>query len=180
MKQLLIGFCAYLVFNGCYANEVQLAISEELIDVRFVSEYEQGFSGAFAYMHSGHKDSDTDAVSYTFSTQGKVELIDVLLGARLFWLDSEDEHVYGVALGGGVKATIVDKLSASGEAYYAPDVITGGDSENILDLSTQLNYQLIENGTVFVGYRFYEVDTENRFHEDEVYDDPYVGVKFSF
>lgn len=180
VNNCVFGCLAFAAASASFANDVQLAISEELIDVRFVAEYEQGFSGALAYMHSGHHNTDTDALSYTFATQGKVDLIDVLLGARLFWLDSEDEHVYGVALGGGVKANIIDKLSASGEAYYAPDVTTGGDSENILDLSTQLNYQLIENGTVFVGYRFYEIDTDNRFRNDEIYDAPYIGVKFSF
>lgn len=177
MKKSVIFVALAALSATLQANEIELSVSDELIDVRLVSEYEQGFSGTFAYLHAGYKESDSDQLSYTFATKGKIDRFDASLGARIFWLDVEGGDVYGVALGAGGAVDIIDKLSVSAEAYFAPDIITGGDFEHTLDASVRLNYQLIENGNLFVGYRVFEADDKV---DVDVYDNPYVGVRFTF
>jgi len=161
------------------ANDIDLSISDELIDLKFTANYEQDFSGTFALMHADYKNVESDQVSYTFATRGKIERFDVSLGARLFFLDAESEDGFGAALGLGGQTNIVDKVSVSGQAYYSPKIITGGDYENTLDAELRINYQLIENGSLFIGYRVFEVDSENVGSFD-IYDDPYLGIKFTF
>ncbi|NNL56672.1 MAG: hypothetical protein HKO71_02880, partial [Pseudomonadales bacterium] len=74
---------------------------------------------------------------------------------------------------------LADKFYVSGQVYYSPKIITGGDYDNTLDAEARINYQLIENGALYIGYRVFEVDSENVGSFD-IYDDPYLGIKFTF
>lgn len=161
------------------ANDIELSISDEIIDLRFTADYEQDFSGTLALLHADHKKIKSDQASYTFATRGKVERVDVSLGARLFFLDAESEDGFGAALGIGGQTLLADKFSVSGQVYYSPEIITGGDFESTLDLEIRVNYQLIENGSLYVGYRSFEVDSE-KFGSFDIYEDPYIGIKFTF
>jgi len=58
------------------ANEIELSISDEIIDLRFAVSYEQDFSGTFALLHADHNDVKTDQVSYTFATRGTIDRVD--------------------------------------------------------------------------------------------------------
>ncbi|MGB5324814.1 MAG: YfaZ family outer membrane protein, partial [Pseudomonadales bacterium] len=157
------------------ANDIELAISNDLIDLRFRTEYEKDFSGTIGFLHTDFENIESDQVSYTFETRGQVENVIVKLGMRLFYLDVERDDGFGAALGVGAQAYLVDKLSVSGQFYYAPEIITGGDLENTLDGELRLNYQLIENGSLFLGYRVYEVDAK-RGGSVDIYDDPYIDI----
>ena len=42
------------------ANEIELSISDEIIDLRFAVSYEQDFSGTFALLHADHNDVKSD------------------------------------------------------------------------------------------------------------------------
>jgi len=177
MNKLITGIAATLLAVGVHANDIELAISDELIDLRLVTDYEKDFSGSFAYMHADQDRIESDQLSYTFATQGKLKRLNILLGARAFFLDVENVDGYGVALGGGGSLALIEKVSLSGELFYAPDIITGGDFDHTRDISLRLNYQLIDNGAVFIGYRDFEVDAGP---DVDIYQDPYLGIRFSF
>jgi hypothetical protein len=168
---------AILLAAHVQANDIELAISDELIDLKMTAEYEKDFSGSFAYMHADYEGIESDQLSYTFATQGKINKLGIMLGARAFLLDVEGNDGYGVALGAGGSLGLINKVSISGEVYYAPDIITGGDFDHTRDMSLRLNYQLIENGAVFIGYRNFEAEERS---DVDVYDDPYLGIRFSF
>ncbi|MBT8140072.1 MAG: hypothetical protein KJP25_09900 [Gammaproteobacteria bacterium] len=161
------------------ANDIELAISNDMIDLRFRAEYERDFSGTFAFLHADFKDIESDQVSYGFETRGQIENVIVKLGSRLFFIDAGRADGFGAALGVGAEAFIVEKVSATGQFYYSPQIITGGDLESTLDAEVRVNYQLIENGALFIGYRVYEIDAEKGGSVD-IYDDPYLGIKFTF
>lgn len=175
--KIAVFFLGLISFSAL-ANEIELSISDQLIDLRLTSQFEQDFSGRLSYMHSDDEDIDADQLSYTFSTKGKVDLFDIMLGARLFLLDAESQDGYGVALGGGASMEVIDKLTLGVEAFFSPDIITGGDLENTLEIDFRAGYQLIDNGTVFLGYRIFEVDTD--VGDIDIYDGAYVGIKFTF
>ena len=164
------------------ANEVELSISDELIDLRFTNDFEQNFHGKLGLMHSDVKENNTDIntnyVSYQFYTQDTVDRFDLQLGAKAFWLDVEDDDGFGIALGAGVAFAVIDKLSLGLDVYYTPDVISSGDIENTLDIDLRLAYQMLENGQLFIGYRRFDADFEKG--DVDIYDDAYFGVKFSF
>lgn len=179
MNSQLISFGALLTAISAFqvnANELELSINEELIDLRFTSGYEQDFSGQLAFMHSDFKDLSADKISYRFFTHDSDSGLE--LGAKVFWLDVEEEGGFGIALGGGINRSLTEKLGLSLQVHYAPDIVTGGDFENMLEYDIRLNYQMVENGSFFFGYR--NIEADNGSFDFEVYDDTYFGLKFEF
>lgn len=176
---LAVSVCAS---SNLSANDIELSISDELIDLRFTNDFEQDFHGKLALMHSDVDDGginiNTNYLNYQFFTQDTVGRFDLQLGARVFWLDVEDEDGFGVALGVGAVTELIDKLTVGVDIYYTPDVISSGDIENTLDIDFRLGYQMLENGQIYLGYRQFEADFEEG--DVDIYDDIYFGVKFSF
>lgn len=179
MNPQLIALSALLTATSIFqvnANELELSINEELIDLRFTNDYEQNFAGQLAFMHSDFNDLSADKISYRFFTSDSESGLQ--LGAKVFWLDVEEEGGFGIALGGGISRSLSDKIDLGLQAYYAPDIVTGGDFDNALEYDVRLNYQMLENGSFFFGYR--NIEADNGRFDLEVYDDPYFGLKFEF
>ncbi len=162
------------------ANEMELSISDDYIDLRFTAEYEKDFAGQLALMHADFDDIDSNQLSYKFYTEDKLGRFDVQMGAKAFWLDAEDETGYGIALALGATTEIINKLVAGVELNYSPSIITGGDFDNLFEVDARISYHLLENGTFYIGYRKIEIDTDGGDVDVDVYDDPYVGVRFQF
>lgn len=158
------------------ANELELSINEEFIDLRFISEYEKDFAGQLAFMHSDFNGLSADQVSYRFFTSDSESGIQ--LGAKAFWLDVEEEGGFGIGLGLGVTRSLSEKMDLGFQLHYAPDIITGGDFDNLLEYDIRLNFQMVENGSFFIGYR--NIEADNGVVDLEVYEDPYFGLKFEF
>ncbi len=158
------------------ANELELSINEEFIDLRFTSNYEQDFAGEFSFMHADFNDLSADQVSYRFFTSDSETGLQ--LGAKAFWLDVEEEGGFGIGLGLGVTRSLSEKMDLGLQFHYAPDIITGGDFDNVLEYDVRLNFQMVENGSFFIGYR--NIEADNGEVNLDVYDDPYFGLKFEF
>ena len=160
------------------ANELALGISDEFIELKLTQAYGDEYSGEFGLLRADDDDVDAKQLSYRFSTEDRVDEFDLRLGAQFYWLDVEDEDGFGVALGLSAARQLAGKLGFMGSIYYAPDILTSGDLESSLEFDAKLNYQLLENGAIFAGYRSYDADTEVA--DFDVYDDFYLGVRFSF
>ena len=118
-------------------------------------------------------------MSYTFATRGTIDRVDITLGTRLFLLGVDSDDGFGAALGIGANTNIMGKVFVTGEVFYAPEIITGGDFDSTLDAELRLCYQLIENGLLYIGYRQFEVDSKKSGKQD-IYEDPFIGIKFTF
>ena len=165
------------------ANDIALSINEELIDLRMTSDLQQNFASELAIMHTDFEDNGADQISYRFYNQDQLGSVNFELGARLYWLDAEapngqgyDGH--GLSLDIGSNHQLTDVFLLEINLSHAPDIITGGDFENVTEWDVRLSYQLVEKGSVFVGLRNLEVDMGDQ--DVDVYDDAYFGLKFEF
>ena len=172
----LVALLAAMASYQANANELELSINEELIDLRFTSSYEKNFAGQLAFMHSDFNDLSADKISYRFFTSDSESGLQ--LGAKVYWLDVEEEGGFGLALGGGISRSLSEKMNFGFHFHYAPDIVTGGDFDNLLEYDARLTYQVVENGSFFIGYR--NIEADNGQFDLEVYDDPYFGLKFEF
>ena len=130
------------------------------------------------------RDVENTLLSYTFDSRGSRGDLDVSLGGRAFFMDIdvEDSTVdgsgLGIALGGGIGAELVPNLTARVEAFYSPDILTGGDLDSTLDTEFRLSYQVIDNGVVYVGYRLLRAEVND--DEGDVYDGGLIGLRLLF
>ena len=165
--------------GNALANEIEAALGSDHVDFRFTSDFEQDFTGRLALMHSEEDDVDSNVVSYTFATRGEREGFDISLGGRIFWADVESEDALGLALGFGVSYELAPKFETGVEVYYSPDILTSGDLDNSLDLEVRASYQVIDNGSVFLGFRNLEAENDNGADFDIV-DGAFLGMRLSF
>lgn len=86
------------------------------------------------------------------------------LGAKAYWADL-DNGGDGVAVGLGGFANFlvpnVDGLSFQIDAYYAPSVLSFNDIEHLIDFEAKAMYRVLDNGSVYLGYRKANIDLED-------------------
>lgn len=103
------------------------------------------------------------------------------VGPRVYGalLTIENQDVFAIGFGGKLSYYIGRNrnVSASITAFYAPDIITFGNADNVTDVTVQLETRLTEQTRVFVGYRTFEFDLEI---DREVDDGLHVGIRHTF
>jgi hypothetical protein len=111
-----------------------------------------------------------------WSKQG---VFDIGLGGRLVYVHTDPLDLTGMAVGARVRFSPVQRLGFGGTIYYAPQIVTFMDGENYLETSVSVDYQLLPQGFVYLGYRRIEVDFDDA--KDVEFDDKvHVGMKLLF
>jgi len=87
----------------------------------------------------------------------------------------------GVELAYTLPIDSVIPVIISGSLDYAPSVLSFKDADSYMEKRVELGVQIVEQATVFVGYRKIETDFENRYGGDYTYNDAgYIGFKIKF
>ena len=97
-------------------------------------------------------------------------------------LEEENEDVMAVSLGAEVRFEM-DRdsgFAVVGEAYYAPDILTFGAANNLMDLSARLEIRLQQRLTVFGGMRWFEFDLAEGEDTRTLQEELFVGVGWRF
>lgn len=77
------------------------------------------------------------------------------LGARLYAYDFGDENGMAVAFGGLYYHAIpqAKRFSLGGHVWFAPEVTSFGDTEQLYEVGFRGAYRVINNTDIFAGYR---------------------------
>lgn len=173
------------------ADELEVSIGNSLVDFRYSGQIRDNFFGKLSLMHSeddeGRNNADitNNLVGLTLTTQGEREGLIIRLGGRAFFMNMDVDvpvddsgNSVGLGLGGGITASILPELHASLDSYYAPDLLTLGDIDSTWDTELRLSYDVIESGSVFVGYRILkgELNGDN----GDVFNGALIGIRLEF
>lgn len=82
------------------------------------------------------------------------------LGARLQYIGGEDDKGGALEFGGKVEVRVpnFDRVGLSAYGWYGPDPASFGDVEDILEYSLALDYQILRDAAIYVGYRELSAD----------------------
>lgn len=85
------------------------------------------------------------------------------LGGRVAVLDAEDVTAAALALGGMVEMRLpaFNRIGAMAYVYGAPKASAFGDIEGYLEYAAGLDYQVLREASVYLGYRQLKLDGEN-------------------
>lgn len=82
------------------------------------------------------------------------------VGGRLYWAHGESdgqEDVDGAALGLGGEARFsfhrLNRLVFAGHLYFAPDILSFADVDQLLDYALRVEYQILRPASIYLGYR---------------------------
>lgn len=91
----------------------------------------------------------------------------------------ENQDIFSIGLGGRLSYRLgrARASAVSLTAFYAPDIVTFGNADNIKDVSVRLETRLSDTTDLFIGYRMFEIDLEV---DREVDDNMHLGVRHRF
>ena len=180
MQRILFFLTLSLLSSTGFGSELEFALSDDTIETSYETFYAGGFGTAVSWLHADIDQVKSDNVGVGLYAHGKSGNFRSHLGGKAFWLHSKYQShnidMHGVALGGAIDAYIIPKLFISGSVHYAPNILTGGDFENYLELGARISFKLLPNADIFAGYRFLE--TEIHDEDEEIYKGGYVGFNF--
>jgi hypothetical protein len=194
MRQLLLR-AAWAALFACSlsvsASELRISFGNDSLRGEFLQALGEPVADSAPTLHAGvlyREESDSDgtlghAGLVIYGDAGSEEVIlQAGIGGRLYLL-STDPDVNGAALamGGAVLGRLpgVDRLGAFGGLWYAPRVSAFGELDRALEINLGIEYQLLRQAALSLGWRRIEFKTQDGPSFD-FEDSAFIGFKFLF
>lgn len=162
--------CLSTVAAGAHAGELDINFSDEVLRATWAApmpsqtmrgQYDFGAMLGqrgnldFTQLHAG--------LLVTGDAGARSANVKAGLGGRVFLFDSDGPDGGGLALGGMVDARLpaFNRIGVIGYLYGAPAASTFGDLEGWYEYAVNLDYQVLQGASVYVGWRQLKVDVEN-------------------
>lgn len=105
------------------------------------------------------------------------------LGGKIFYMNSDriDDDGFALGLGGFLSYTIprANRITLSGHAYFAPDVLAFGGSGGYHEVEGRVSYNVLREADVYLGARYARADFDRR--GDDVIDNGlHIGITLRF
>ena len=166
----------------------EVALSDETLQLRYVDNGDQvevgeGARASGAFFLSESRDIVLNA-DLLFPADFDYDAFQLLFGPRAYaaLLEDENNDVLTLALGAEMRFEL-DRgtgLAISGQAFYAPDILTFGSANNLTDLSARLEFRLQEKLTVFGGMRWFEFDLTEGEGKRTLQEELFAGMSWQF
>jgi hypothetical protein len=167
-------------------HAVELYISDDALQAQYIRTLDLGDVGATELRAGFFYNEDRDLIVSgdllaPIGDLAEDRVIEVRAGTRLYggFLAAEDEDVFGIGLGGEAEYFFGRDRNTSIELalFYAPDIVTFGQADNVKDTSLRLQTELRDGTDLFVGFRIFEIDMPV---DREVDDNMHIGFRRSF
>lgn len=181
----VILMCA-LAVQPAMADSIDINLHDNAIRGTYEMKLKatQGLSAdlGLLYLEDDNRESETmvhAGLHVSGENWSKSGTFDIALGGRLVYATPGDLDVAALALGTRVRFSPVPRLGFGGHIYYAPDITAFMDSVGYQEFGLRLDYQLLPQAFVYVGYRNVEFDLEGP-GELELDDEGHAGFKVLF
>ena len=173
---------------GVKADELEIALSNKSVKGEyFRNTSEFGIGGGDLSLGLFYNTNDDFAGSVGLTVSGVPAGQNPFtfgVGTKLYGAsidNRDDDTVYALALGGKAQYTFPANIPVHvvGELFYAPDITTVSDGENLLDFNFRVEVEFIPQTVVFAGYRLFRVDLENG-SDKNLDNNGQLGIRLSF
>ncbi|WP_299257448.1 YfaZ family outer membrane protein [uncultured Kushneria sp.] len=139
-----------------------------------------GFSAGLGYFSTNDSGNNTKAYSGQLMFSPYLPGVDVSVGGRYQYLDSDYGDGGGLGLGGSAYVdTPIPRVSVGGYGFYTPEGLAHGDVNESYEYGARARATLIANTYGYVGYRYYHTDFDN--HDGKtLFSGPELGVSVGF
>lgn len=181
----LSAICLTSAVNIASADEFDFGISNETARIEYSGLVpERKGLGYSAHLLYHEDDAQVGGASLHVSGRSKAStfLQYTSLGAKVVGYDTDNGPSGGsVALGGFIHHNLAaaNLLSIRGDLYYAPSVVSFGDGEQYREIGVRLEYQLVDQASVYLGYRNIEVDFDGR-NDVDIDESANIGMIMQF
>ncbi|HKS57756.1 MAG TPA: YfaZ family outer membrane protein [Steroidobacteraceae bacterium] len=169
----------------------ELALSNETMQVRYVGRSDQvGENGQInaAFFLSEERDIVlSGGVLFPAALPDNLTVgqrLTLRFGPQVYAALLQEENNDVLAMSVGVEARFVVNrrmgLAVSGQAFYAPDILTFGSADNLTDLSARVEMQVAPDLLAFGGVRWFEFDLTEGGGTTKLQDELFFGVGYRF
>jgi len=110
--------------------------------------------------------------------------LSILFGPQVYaaLLEEENNDVMTVSVGAETRFELVRRLglAVSGQAFYAPDILTFGSADTLTDLSARVELRVAPRLIAFGGMRWFEFDLTEGGGERTLQKELFVGFGYRF
>ncbi|MGC3874486.1 YfaZ family outer membrane protein [Halomonas sp. GXIMD04776] len=132
------------------------------------------------YFTSDDSGGDVDVYNASLMFSPYLPGIDLSLGGRYQYLDSDYGDGGGLGLGGSAFVdTPIPLTSIGGYGFYTPEGLSHGDVEKSYEYGAQARVELFAQTYVYGGYRYYRTDFDDRGGET-LDSGPVLGISAGF
>jgi len=180
----LFGLSAVTLAN---ANDFEAALSSDTAQFTFRSDSSLiGWGGsdlAVGVFYNDESDfvAQASLLQMRQASEGTPLTFGVGVQGYIGWLDKPDEEMLAFAIGGEIRYTIPGTMPMAvyGRAYYAPDITSFSDAEEIIDYTLGFQIEALPQTVAFVGIRHFEVGLDGGDYELDD-DNLHIGVRLTF
>ncbi|MCW8829818.1 MAG: YfaZ family protein [Gammaproteobacteria bacterium] len=167
------------------ADNVDVNLRDDALRAGYSMEMNDGLSANFGFLlNDDDKQLDDTMLHAGLLVSGEnwseKGTFDISLGGRVIYAAPDNVDLAALALGGELRFSPVHRLGIGGSAYYAPGITAFMDAEAYSEFGIKVDYQVLPQAFVYVGYRSIEVDIENGPDNVELDEGVHVGVKMLF
>lgn len=184
MPRLILSLVLMLCSTTSFAQIFTIQIGENSGRFHYTSNPVGKVLGPLE-LNGGLMFNDDDDYSINFGAHVRGENLDapllVAVGVRGYYTRARSSDAFSIAIGADVNwmPLSVPGLEVGGYVYGAPDILSFGDGERLLDYGARVGYQIIPLATIFLGYQNFDVDIESKGRA--TLDDGFMlGVHFRF
>lgn len=160
-KRIILFSLGVFLSQAALASELDLNVSDEAFMLRYGMPVSDG-----AQMDIGllHQEDDINVASLGFhlvdNAGTEKNPLKVGLGGRLLFADTDPASGGGIALGAFARYNFpsANRFALAGGVYYAPEVLSFSDMEGYLEYEFRGEYEVLKNGSIYLGYRKVEAD----------------------
>lgn len=190
MKLRAIGFLLLgSVSATAVADNIDVNLREDAIrgsySMDLSSRGYNGLSADFGLLYNEDKDQLDETMLHaglmvSGENWSKSGTFDISIGGRLAYASPESVDLAALALGGELRFSPVHRVGLGGAVFYAPGITSFMDAESYTETSLKVDYQVLPQAFVYLGYRNIEVDIEGGENDVELDEGTHLGFKILF
>jgi len=167
-------------------HSVELAASDKTLQLYYRSDTNFGRQPdsevAYGLFLSEHRDF-VGSAALLFGTELNFGFspLEVKLGPQAYaaFLRDENNDVFSIAIGAQLRYVLVREreLAITGNAFYAPDILTFGSANRTTDFMVRAEIKLSSRVLGFGGYRWFNMDLVNQ-PTDKLQNQVFAGINW--
>lgn len=168
-KQILCALALAAIATGAQAQgELDFSIGEDTVKAQVSSQVPYNeLSWTAELLHYEDSGVNANVIGGGVFVAGRSNASSARqvagLGGKALFVDADGtEAGLGIAIGGFLRHTLsqANLISLRGDVYIAPAIIAFQGLEHYMEFSGRVEYQLLDQANVYIGYRSVEADLQ--------------------
>jgi len=170
-------------------GSLDISLSDDVVRLGYdATQMGSGLHVSLAGLHDADKGDMISAGLHVVDVRPSTSNLYIGVGAKIFAYSTDSADHYddysGAAMGVGgffrYSIPAAPDVSVAGYAYYAPSVISFGDTENMVVSDLRLQFALLPTARIYAGYRYNGISLDNVDRRYKLGDGAHLGLTIDF